>query len=375
MRDSDTLLPADMNDSNPVNLNATAVVSSAKRKRRSRVGTIVGLILLAGVFFIVGRKLIANFKEINWGEVHVQPLFVVLAILSLLAARLCNALNCRLLLAALGVSIPSRRILPVIWLASLGRYLPGKMAVVAGSVVMLVRLGIRLPVALAALSLSTALMILLGLIAATPLLFTPAIRGKLPSGPILAGIMLVLGFVCLYPPIFLRLCNAGLKAFKREPLPERMRMAPFCAAIGVTMLRCGFLGLGLWLAARALIPISIGAYPQALASAGLASVIGFLAVFAPAGLGVHEWVYQATMESLLGPPVGLLVVMFRAFHILADAIAGAAGTALLKVNAGIEAALPSPSTLGESRVRAVCSFDEQTLTPTLSPSTGRGSKA
>lgn len=316
-----------MQDFAPISLN-----NAPPPRRRSRLTMVIGLGLLAIVFFFVGRELIKNFRQIPWHDVHVNPLFVLLALLSLLAARFCNALNCRLLLAALGVSIPTRRILPVIWLSSLGRYVPGKMAVVAGSILMLVRLGVRLPIALAALSLSTALMILLGLITATPLLFTVQLRQKFPAGPTVAITTLVIGLLCLLPPIFLRLCNAGLKAFKRQPLPPRMNMLPFCSAIVLTTLRCGFLGMGLWLAARALVPLSLSVYPQALASAGLASVIGFLAVFAPAGLGVHEAIYLMTMTPFLGPQASLLVVLFRAFHVTADAIAGALGTALLRFN-------------------------------------------
>jgi len=201
---------------------------------------------------------------------------------------------------------------------------------VAGSVVMLARLGVRVPVAMAALFLSGALMILIGLMTATPLLFSQSLRHELPYAHVIALVVLALGLACLYPPIFLKLCNKALDLLKRQRLPEQMRMNAFASAIGLTLMRSGLLGLGLWLAARAIEPIGIASYPLALASAGLASVIGFLAVFAPAGVGVHEGVYLITMQPLLGPKVGLLVVLFRAFHVLADAIAGAAATLMLR---------------------------------------------
>ena len=104
----------------------------------------------------------------------------------------------------------------------------------------------------------------------------------------------------------------------------------------MTATRSALLGLGLWLAARSLGPVRLADYPLALASAGLASVIGFLAVFAPAGLGVHEMIYLNTMRSVLGDKVAVLVLLFRALHVMADVVAGAIGTAMVKWNEGVE---------------------------------------
>jgi len=288
----------------------------------------LSLLLLAIVFWFVGKQLKQNFREIPWSEVHIQPAIVALTMAALILGRVMNGLNCRFLLAAMGFAIPVRRVLPIVWVASIGRYIPGKVAVVGGALVMLVRAGVRLPAAMAALFLSTALMMLTGLMAAIPLLFMPVMRQRWPAGPTVALVALCIGVVCLLPPVFLRLCNCVMRILKRPPLPDRMHMGPFAGSLAMTVGRIVLQGVALWLATRSFMPIAASQIPYMIAVAALASTIGFLAIFAPAGLGVHEGIYLITLKSLLGPHVGLLVVLFRLFQLVADIIMAGLGVAL-----------------------------------------------
>lgn len=293
----------------------------------------IGIPLMAVVWYFVVKHLGRGFKELQergWANVHVQWGWLALSVASLLCARFTNAINCKQVLGAMGERVTARQVVPIIWLASLGRYVPGKVSVVAGAVAMLMRLGVRLPVAVASLFLSTALMILVGLVACAPLMFTAAVREKFPYGWLVSAVMLVGGVVGLHPAVFTRLCNVALKRMKKPPLPDRLRAGPYLRAIGNTVLRTLFLGLALFFACKGLDPISWKHYPLAVASAGFASVAGFLAVFSPAGLGVHEAIYLLTLRPLLGAEAALMVVLFRFFNLLADAITGATGMFLLK---------------------------------------------
>src|SRR5687768_1497671 len=140
-------------------------------------------LLLAAVLIFVGRSLVKNFRQVPWDQVRIQWGFVGLGMVSLLMARLSNALNVRALLAALGADLRPSQVMAAIWVASLGRYVPGKMAAVAGAVVMLVRLGVRPPVVVAGLLLSTALMMLMGVMLSAPLLLTAKVRQVVPAAP------------------------------------------------------------------------------------------------------------------------------------------------------------------------------------------------
>lgn len=325
--------------------------SAPPRKRRRYFRLLLGLPILAVIWYFVGKSLIAGFRAVDWSELTIHWGWLAVTMLVLVAARLTNALNCRNTLGAMGHSVKYRQVVPIIWVASLGRYIPGKMAVVAGATFMLTRLGIRATAALAALFLATALMILLSLMACTPMMFTAAVREQFPLGRIIAPAMLAVGLVCLHPKIFTRLCNLALVRIKREPLPESLRLGPYLKAIGMTVFRTLLLGLSLWATARIFVPVPISGLAIALGAGAMASVAGFLAVFAPAGLGAHEAVYFLTMKPLMSlAELTLMVVLFRFLNLVADAITGGVGMLMLR-HAGPDAASafkdtpPAPQTV------------------------------
>ena len=300
------------------------------RRRYLAARTAAGFALLAVLWYFVGRGLAASFRRIDWQTLQIDWVCLAAALAVLLLARLTNALNCRQAMATLGHDISNRRAIPIIWFASLGRYIPGKFAAVAGALYLLNRAGLPLHVAAGGMFLSVAMMILTGLVASTPLLFMPQVRQSAPWAGAAAVAIGVAGAVCLHPLVFTRLLNVVLRILRRPLLPARLAAGPYVRVVGITLLRIVVLGAALWLAGRAVGPLGMRDFPMTLAAGGLASVAGFLAVFAPAGLGAHEGVYLLTMTPLLGPPAGLMVAIFRLLNVLSDVIAGAAGMALLR---------------------------------------------
>jgi uncharacterized membrane protein YbhN (UPF0104 family) len=77
-----------------------------------------------------------------------------------------------------------------------------------------------------------------------------------------------------------------------------------------------------------------------MGSAGLASFAGFLAVFSPAGLGVHEGIYIYTLNAALGPLATVLALLFRCLNLLGDAITGGIGMLMLRAARPANAAVP-----------------------------------
>jgi hypothetical protein len=290
-------------------------------------------LLVAVVFFFVGRSLIACFRQIDWKTVRLNPLFLALALACLCSHRLFTGLICNMLLNSFASGIGYRHSTAIIWSSATGRYVPGKMVAIASATVLLVKSGVRLPVALASLFLSTALTILIALVMAAPMLLMSAVRRQLPWAWLPSLAVVVLGLVCLYPRLFVRLCNMVLRAVKRPPLPPGPAIRPFLSAALFIALRCCFQGLAMWLTTRAFVPIGLAQYPLVLGSAMLAAVAGFLAVFVPAGLGVQEAVYLLTLGSVLGPHIGLIAVVFRFLQIITDTITGTAGLLMLKSHA------------------------------------------
>ncbi len=307
---------------------------AAPRGSRRWLRLAIGLPLLAVVWYFVGKTLLVSFRNIDWRHLHINWFYMASAGAMLVLSRFFNALSCHQALATLGEKTAqatgSRDHLG----GGAGRYIPGKVAAVAGSLIMLGRIGVRLPVAAAALFLSTAMMILVSLLACAPLLFTRFGRHEIPEGWLVSIILLAAGLVCLHPHVFTRLCNLLLRKTSREPLPKQLAPGPYLLTIAITIFRVLLLGCALWFAARALAPISIARFPRSMMAGGLATVAGFMAVFAPAGLGVHEGVYLLAMTPVFRGHdlhlTALMVACFRFFNLFCDASTGATGLLLLR---------------------------------------------
>src|SRR2546423_1469866 len=73
------------------------------------------------------------------------------------------------------------------------------------------------------LTLWTGIMIWIGMVGSVPLFFLGGMRERLPRAEIFGAMMAGMAVVCLYPPIFLGLCNVGLRMMGREELPRGVR--------------------------------------------------------------------------------------------------------------------------------------------------------
>ncbi len=311
-----------------------AATSSAGRKRLKRA---VYAVLIGLVFYFVGKNLWRCFQAIDFATVALNWWALAAGFAGLCAIRLLGSVILNLLLQAFQNPISYARGAAIICASSMGRYVPGKMAAIAGAVGLLVNSGVRMRVAVAALFLSTALTIVLNSIVAivalglaAPVSLMPALRQNaawlwLPAAIIAAG-----GAVCLHPRLFIALSNAILRLLRRPPLPAELNAAPFMAAVASIAARTACLGLSFWFASRAVMPIGIDQFPLILGAAALASVSGFLAVFVPAGLGVQEGIYLLVLTQTLGPRVGLVAVVFRLLQVLTDAVMGVIGLILLR---------------------------------------------
>ena len=88
---------------------------------------------------------------------------------------------------------------------------------------------------------------------------------------------------------------------------------------------CWFIfGFGLWLFSNALTPVEIQLYIPMTAILAAAVAIGFLALFAPGGLGVREGVIALFLASVPGFPAPLpaaVAVGYRIIMTIAELIA------------------------------------------------------
>ncbi|HFD38242.1 MAG TPA: hypothetical protein ENJ31_00105, partial [Anaerolineae bacterium] len=126
-------------------------------------------------------------------------------------------------------------------------------------------------------------------------------------------LLLPLSLLLLLHPRFLQgLLRLGQKVAGRgEPLPLPSGLEPsfYLRMAALYLLNWSLAGLGVWFCLRAFGPIGGDAFPLALAAIALGTVAGFIALFAPVGLGVREGLGAVILAPVLGPEAALLALL------------------------------------------------------------------
>jgi glycosyltransferase 2 family protein len=269
--------------------------------RKPWVRVALGLVGLA-IVVLAARSLVRNWEELrsqplDW---HVEPGWLVLSALVVWAMYAVLIVAWRSVLTGWGQRLDGWTAGGIWTVSSLGKYLPGKVWAVAGMALLAQRAGVPPWAATGSAVVMQGLAIGTGA-AVAGLTGREAIEAAHPGARVVLG-LLVAGAVAgvallLWPPFLRRL----LRLLAPEAAP---RGAPAAAglAVGIVANLVAWLGYGasLWLLARGLLP-GAGLEPALAVSVFTASYLaGFLALFAPGGLGVREALFIIMLQGPLG---------------------------------------------------------------------------
>jgi len=301
-----------------------------KARRRQGVASVLKWLLFLTIIYFVGRALWRQLAALDWHAIHFHllPVLVAAAALALIYAG--RAASFRALLAGYGVRLTWREAAIVGWIPQIGKFIPGQVASLAGAIALLRRFNTPAPVALAVVTVMDGLAVLTGLIAGSPLLTWEPVRSFVPLGGLWFALLIIGGGICLHPRIYGRLLNLGLRLIRR---PELDRLPTWRSYVGPLLI--GFAqwilaGFALWLITRSVTFVDAGHLPLFIAIAGLGYTAGYLAPFAPGGLGVREAVFQATLSLVVGAPAAVVVILMRLVQTLVEIASAVAGWALLR---------------------------------------------
>jgi hypothetical protein len=280
------------------------------------------VILLAAVLYFIYRMLAPELSKLTWAELvrwRPAPGRLALSLVALLGVYLMHAWLWRMIITDLGIGRPdARTTVRVYFVASLGRYIPGKLWQLAGLAVLAGRAGLSPGGATAA-----ALLGQFGFLA-TGLLFIAVVLPDWMTGgaPRVLGALLVAVAGSIW---LLTATPAGHRS--REWIVrrtggktgERLHAAFQLAdrIRGRDAIRWGvgygaswvLLGLAFSLFATAFVPDAITQTTRLAGTVAGAYLAGYLLLFAPAGLGVREFTMTALLGTVPGFPIGAAVVV------------------------------------------------------------------
>ncbi len=326
----------------PVTDPGGAPEAGAGPRRRLARGAWIGvrLLLVGAVLVFIGRYVAEHLDQLREVDLSPDPRLAVAALITLLLSQLVFSANYRLLMRR-DPSPPSlARAFALLTLPAIAKYVPGKVAVLVGTVWAFEHSGYSRRRGLYLLLYAQVSVIVGGLLVAG--LYSVA-SGELPlagegatppeTALRLAPLLALAGVPFLHPGLLRRGVElvSGLLSLPPVELRVPLADAPWALAISIAGMALG--GVGFALLALALgVPWDgwtavalVGAYPLALC-------LGFLALVAPAGLGIREGVLLLALAPLLGPDVAIVLSLaIRLAQLAADVIGAGIGLAIVRM--------------------------------------------
>jgi hypothetical protein len=217
----------------------------------------------------------------------------------------------------------------IVSISQLGKFLPGRVLFFGNFYLMSRAAGIGNMQIGAAFTISMVIWILTACLCGLPALalLQPALRYSVLVLPVLLALL-------IHPRLLGSLLRLAQEAGGRMRGPNGSPPQPaaegalkleglnaaFYFQVGLLYLATWALaGLGAYLSVAAFADVEPSLFPLALASISLGTVVGFLALFAPVGLGVREGIGMLILAPVVGAGVALLsMVLLRGITVVVD---------------------------------------------------------
>lgn len=214
----------------------------------------------------------------------------------------------RRLLRAFGGSLSIVDAHRIWYLGNLGRYVPGKIFQLAGTAYMARAKGVS-PVVTVAASVTAQLFVLGGALVVAGLLLPTVAAGPGRALVVVGALAAVLFAVVTLSPLFDILHRLALRTVSRPELHIRVPLAERLLGLAATSALMSAYGFAFYLFVTAVTTAPRGAILPLVGVNAIAYLAGYLAVFAPGGLGVREGVYALLLGAYIPASIAVAVAI------------------------------------------------------------------
>lgn len=272
-----------------------------------------------------------------------------LSTLGFCGSMLTSALVWRALAARMGERggnprLPTLPLLGAYTFSQMGKYVPGKVALVLMRIERASRFGMSAGVCTLATLLENALYLVSGGLCGMLAIFRVLAELRAQNAiserqqhlawPLVIAALLVMLAIC-HPAVVYGVINRVLKGMKKDPIPPERRATPLTLlATVIGFVPCWLLGgLALWASTRCVAPVDFSATLWFAGAYALSVIIGMIS-FLPGGLGVREGVLGIAVTIQLSPFLGhddavklaaAAAGLQRLFQVLAELLMGGLG--------------------------------------------------
>jgi hypothetical protein len=274
---------------------------------------------------------ISQWSEIQDKGVHFHVLWLIPAIVTLLAFYSLSALGWDLVLRALGYRVGVGRAQVAWGQPVLARYVPGSVLYVLGRVLLSERIGVPRRITVASIVYEQAISATSAIVfSAYFFIDHPDLQGQ----PLRWAVLLLIpvAVALLHPRVFGPLADRVLRAFGREPLPVVISLRGVLGLLAYYLLVWGVISVGIYCVARSVSNVSA----DEILTVGSAQALGYVAALAtlvaPAGLGIRDaafaWAVKGAVPGGSFAVGSLIAIAVRGVLTAVEVIFAAAVTAL-----------------------------------------------
>jgi len=279
----------------------------SRLKKIAREG--FNILLLVAVLYFVARAIKTNWVQVrqrafllNWG-------WIMLSVMFYSGFLFCNSLVWRFVMGRLGDRASIAAFFRAYISALFGRYVPGKAWLLLIRLRYVEKMGLCRRNCVISTLYETALMIASGLLlslASFWVFYTAKGSVLLATGAMVIGILIL-----FHPRVFYTFFNLVLKKFKKETVPEgaRLKTPDLLRIILYFFISWAFGGISFYFLMKGITPVAWRFLPEVASVFIAANVIGFIAFFAPSGIGVREGMQIILLATIVPKDIAVLAAI------------------------------------------------------------------
>ncbi len=303
--------------------------SQSAAPRSSLLSKAVKLGLTAVALYFVVRQVQTNWSNVADYHWTLDPLRIGVSLVLHLVAFTLFSQVWRWLIGAYGHNIRLSQAFRVAYLANLGRYIPGKIWTVFGMAYLAKQIGIEERKSVSSWIVAQVYALTSSFALCAIIVFAePSIRADLteivPQGVIFGALALVVivTIVLLSAPMFVeKLVNVGLKLLRRSPISLIISRGLSARLFFGYFVCWALYGYAFWwftigISAESNLPVLVG-----IGAFVIAYQVGYLALFAPGGIGVRELALTVVLGPFIGEAAVAVAVAARLWNISAEILA------------------------------------------------------
>ena len=309
--------------------------SPSPRTRRQLLwsGLRWGLVLL--VVIAVGWQSYKLVQGIDWRTVTIRPGWLTLSIILYVLGWVPSVWFWRELLRTAGTPVDWLTAFRAYYCGHLGKYVPGKASVLVIRAGMIHSRGVPISTGVLSSAHETLTSMAAGGVIGVALL--PHVLPTETWKPWLGESFAADWVIHLFPVVVLGICLAGLPVLSlifskvlaklrrgdRNATPPDWSRQPSYFSFGLLLVGWLIMGLSLGCTIQSLSPESVDFqnWPRWTAACSLCIVLGFMALFAPGGIGIREWILLELLQPELGPLAVIVAGVSRLTWLTGEVVA------------------------------------------------------